>query len=274
MRSSQLLLITCLWLAPLVVQAEDRFRDVELTIRVRRALQKDPKLKETDISVQVEKGEVTLDGAVLKKETATRAEKLADEVTGTLKVNNRIRTGAFPDFEEWLPPTVFAEEKKVASEPAPVPKPVSTNVPKLKPKIKAVEKPKPKPQPTPREVTKSAPKKSSWNKPIGVKQPEKQMASQPSAAKQTSAKHDPEPILTARRSPIPRESDEEAMRQQLRVILQSYWRYQGLRLFASEGIVSIRGRAMTGQDLNDLATEIARVPGVKRVRIENVEIGQ
>ena len=68
--------------------------DTVLTIKVNRALQGDPLLKDADIRVHCEDGIVTLQGSVPSERGKLQASQLSEGVFGVEEVDNRLRVDA------------------------------------------------------------------------------------------------------------------------------------------------------------------------------------
>jgi len=83
--------------------ADAALDDAAIFADVRRGLAEDVQLAHSPIRVDVEKGEVTLDGRVDRAELKEEAERIARHVEGVDRVTNRIEVA-----ETGLPPSVGA----------------------------------------------------------------------------------------------------------------------------------------------------------------------
>jgi osmotically-inducible protein OsmY len=117
-------------LRPPALSTGSTFRDLEVTVAVRKALSQDESLAQANVSVEVREGVVVLSGAVPSAELVTRAISQVEQIRGVFAVKSQLAVveppplPLFPRRVEKAPLRVKATEPRgevAAPKPTPLP---------------------------------------------------------------------------------------------------------------------------------------------------------
>jgi osmotically-inducible protein OsmY len=224
-------------------------RDTELTLYVRAALHKDPQLGPLNLWVRVRDNVATLSGDVPSEALQRRAVEIAGRVPGIAEVKDQLRvvpTDGIPDG-----PSAFPEGPP--KEPAPG---------ELTGHQKDRDGGKPLPQKT--QFGDPEPAAGSLGGAVSLGTP---VPLGPKA--EGDRGHAPAELLRPRPLPAARDlaADVEALRRQDE-------RFRRVQIAVREGQVYLGGTVARWEDVNDLAAAVRRLPGVRAVILDNVQVGR
>ncbi len=215
--------------------ARDAFRDLQLTVHARRALQGDPALAALNVGVRVRGGVATLWGPVPSADLVPKAVKRVESVQGVLGVRSELYV-ATPEKKFEPLPIPLAAGEPLRTESA-SPDPVSGALTGRTVKASEVYRDAAAPPSTYRPVTLAPP--------IRVPSPDPAPAARPAMP---AAATTPEPLPVA----VDR-------------LRRGDPRFRPLRAEVRGDTVILSGSADRGEDVMALATAVSRLPGVGRV---------
>ncbi len=227
----------------------DAYRDLQLTVHARKALQQDPALAPLNLGLRVRGGEARVWGPVPSEELIARALERVRAVQGILKVRNELHVApAEKEPEPLLVPQTPAEPQRTASAS---PDPVSGSLGALTGRtIKASEV-------YPDAVLAPPAGGVALGPPVPLDAPAVPgiQAERPEPAKTE------EPSVAAPRAAPPTEPLSVAIDR----VRRSDPRFRGLRLDVRGTAVTVSGSPERGDDVMALAGVLSRLPGVGRV---------
>ncbi len=223
----------------------DAYRDLQLTIHARKALQQDAALAQLNLGLRVRGGEARVWGPVPSEELIARALERVRAVQGILKVRNELHVApAEKEPEPLLVPQTPAEPQRTASAS---PDPVSGSLGALTGRtIKASEV-------YPDAVRAPPAGGVTLGPPVPLAAP---------AAPGTQAEQ-PEPAKTE--EPHVAAPPAEPLSVAVDRVRRSDPRFRGLRLDVRGTAVTVSGSPERGDDVMALAGVLSRLPGVGRV---------
>jgi hypothetical protein len=215
-------------------------RDVELALRVRRALGGDPMLGQLNICVTVRHNVAQLWGDVPSEGLARRAIDLAGRVAGVGEVRNELGVVPRDGVSEW---------------PSPFPHgpPGGDLAGRSKQVPRKADLPDPPPQPAARRPLDEA---VSLGRPVAI-------ATAPAGRPRDT----PAELLPPR--PMPDRADLLAA---VGALCRKEERFARVRPEVRGGAVYLGGTVATWQDVQDLTSRVRRLPGVTAVFLDNVQV--
>jgi osmotically-inducible protein OsmY len=216
----------------------DAYRDLQLTVHVRRALREDDNLVSVNVGVRVRDGVAILWGPVPSAEVVTKALARVEKVQGILGVRNETYI-ALPDRNlEPIPiPLVPPDPQRSASAS---PDPASGSLNSLTTTARE----------GPDDGAASDPPPAAGRRAIPSTSPEA-----------PTAEHTPRARPVSRPAPAPAESLSAAVA----TLRTGETRFRTLRVEVKGGTVVVAGAAERQEDVMALARLISRLPGVERV---------
>jgi osmotically-inducible protein OsmY len=212
--------------------------DIRVTLRVRRALAQDADLSRFNLSVSVRSGIVTLGGRVPNEGFAQRAKEIAGRVQGVFQVHTGLTVGPVEPERDEAPRLPTSIPIPMADVPSGSRDPRSRGV--LAGKAR-------EPRPSLEDAAR-----------MGRPEPRKPTAADPGNAA----------VLLP---PRPLEMSDDLVTSVNRLIGTDV-RFAGIRAETDGGIVTLSGTARLLDHVMELASQVARLAGVKEVIVESVRI--
>jgi len=252
-------------------QTDDTIRDLELTLRARKALLKEDALATQNVGVSVRSGVATLWGIVSRKELGQHAEKSLQSVIGLKGIRNELRV-------EGVDANVPLLAMTKPTPPTPLAEPLSQDKPRTqestarRPADQALL---PGQEPVWRAAGRgdaAVPTSASSTSPTtslatGTKARQEYPGARPAAQSDTPLTIMPSIALPGQAASA---GQTNGLAQAIESLRLRDGRFERVQAQATGGIVTLRGTVDRWEHLFELAKQISRLPGVQRVVFEGV----
>jgi len=220
--------------------ASDR-RDIQLTLKSRQALQKDRDVAELRLTVQVHRGVATIWGPVPSEDMVRRARKLVEQVPGVYEV----RTDCYA-----MTPALYPSTLPDLPQPA---------LPLKQAVVHAVP---------------VSPTSEPWDGIHVVTRHKVEMLPEPDHSTPQKEGRPAIALLAPVAVPVPPTPVRPDLWIQVEKVCNSDPAYRFVKIDVKDGVVKLSGRVARPEQRMALAQEIARLSGVERVSVGDVEIGR
>jgi osmotically-inducible protein OsmY len=215
--------------------ARQDLHDIRVAVRARQVLSQDTKLGRLNIGVSVRQGNVTLWGRAPTEALAQRAKQKIEQVQGVFSVHSELRIEPFEPERDALPTLPLAIAVPLSGPPP-------TGRESRSPSILAGN-------PRDREPVSPSLRDAAWlAQPVPTQEP-------------------PATLL----SPRPVEAS-EGVKAAIAHVIRSDARFAKVRPEVCDGVVTLRGTVALMDHAMELARQVARLPGVESVVVDQVHL--